>query len=59
MSRWTDQEIRVHMAHCVLALMMARLTEREAAGAGVAMRERALGPTLGGIEETVPLHKGE
>lgn len=59
MFHWTDQKIRVHVAHCVLALMTARLMVREAARAGVAMSVRQLLLTLAGIEETVLLYQGE
>ena len=59
MFHWTDQKIRVHVAHCVLALMTARLMVREVEGAGMAMSVRELLLTLGGIEETVLLYQGE
>jgi transposase len=59
MFHWTDHKIRVHVAHCVLALMTARLMAREAAGAGIRMSVRELLSTLGGIEETVLLYQGE
>jgi transposase len=59
MFHWTDSKIRAHVAHCVLALMTARLMVREAAGAGMAMSVRELLRTLGGIEETVLLYQGE
>jgi transposase len=59
MFHWTDQKIRVHTANCVLALMTARLMAREAAGAGMPMSVRELLNTLGGIEESVMLFKGE
>ena len=59
MFHWTDQKIRVHVAHCVLALMTARLMVREVEGAGMAMSVRELLSTLGGIEETVLLYQGE
>jgi len=59
MFHWTDQKIRVHVAHCVLALTTARLMVREAAGAGMPMSVRALLSTLGGIEESVMLFRGE
>ena len=59
MFHWTDQKIRVHVAHCVLALMTARLMVREAANAGMGMSVRELLSTLAGIEETVLLYQGE
>ena len=59
MFHWTDHKIRVHVAHCVLALMTARLMVREAAAAGMPMSVRELLSTLGGIEETVLLYQGE
>jgi transposase len=59
MFHWTDHKIRVHVAHCVLALMTARLMVREAAGAGIDMSVRELLSTLRGIEETVLLYQGE
>jgi transposase len=59
MFHWTDQKIRVHVAHCVLALMTARLMVREAAHVGIPMSVRELLSTLAGIEESVMLFKGE
>ena len=59
MFHWTDQKIRVHVTHCVLALMTARLMVREAAQAKMAMSVRELLATLGGIEETVLLYQGD
>ena len=59
MFHWTDHKIRVHVAHCVLALMTARLMVREAAHAGMRMSVRELLSTLAGIEESVMLFKGE
>ncbi len=59
MFHWTDQKIRVHVAHCVLALMTARLMVREAAHAGMHMSVREILSTLAGIEESVMLFKGE
>jgi transposase len=55
----TDQKIRVHVAHCVLALMTARPMAREAAHDGMHMSVRELLSTLGGIEESVMLFRGE
>jgi transposase len=51
MFHWTDQKIRVHVAHCVLALMTARLMVREADHAGMPMSVRELLSTLEGIED--------
>jgi transposase len=59
MFHWTDQKIRVHVAHCVLALMTSRLMVRQAAGAGMKMSVRELLGALGGIEESVMLFKGD
>jgi transposase len=59
MFHWTDQKIRVHVAHCVLALMTARLMVREAAHVGIQMSVREILSTLAGIEESVMLFKGE
>jgi transposase len=59
MFHWTDQKIRVHVAHCVLALMTARLMVREADHAGMQMSVRELLSTLAGIEESVMLFQGE
>jgi transposase len=59
MFHWTDQKIRVHVAHCVLALMTARLMVREADHAGIRMSVRELLSTLAGIEESVMLFQGE
>jgi transposase len=56
---WTDQKIRVHVAHCVLALMTARLMARQAANAGIPMSVRQLLGHLGGIEESVMFFRGE
>jgi transposase len=59
MFHWTDQKIRVHVAHCVLALMTARLMVREADHAGMRMSVREILSTLAGIEESVMLFQGE
>jgi transposase len=59
MFHWTDQKIRVHVAHCVFALMTARLMVREAAKDGMRMSVRELLSALAGIEETVMLYQGE
>jgi len=59
MFHWTDPKIRVHVTHCVLALMTARLMVREAAHANMTMSVRELLSTLAGIEETVLLYQGE
>jgi transposase len=55
----TDQKIRVHVAHCVLALMTARLMVREAANTGLPMSVRELLTRLAGIQETVLLYQGD
>jgi len=59
MFHWTDAKIRVHVTHCVLALMTARLMVRQAAQATLEMSVRELLSTLAGIEETVLLYQGE
>jgi len=59
MHHFTDSKIRVHVAYCVLALLLARLMVREADHAGLHMSVRELLGTLGGIEETVLLYQGE
>jgi transposase len=59
MFHWTDQKIRVHVAHCVVALMTARLMVREADHVGMRMSVRELHSTLAGIEESVMLFQGE
>ena len=59
MFHWTDQKIHVHVTHCVLALMTARLMVREAARADITMSVRELLSTLAGIEETVLLYQGD
>jgi len=59
MFHWTDQKIRVHSFHCVIALMVARLMRRETQRAGVSMSVAELLEALGGIEETVLLYQGE
>jgi transposase len=59
MFHFTDQKIRTHVAHCVLALMTARLMARETAHAGMPMSVRELLSRLAGIEETVLLYQGD
>jgi transposase len=59
MFHWTDQKIRVHVLYCVLALTVARLMCRETERAKIPMSVRALLSSLGGIEETLLLYKGE
>jgi len=56
---WTDHKIRVHVTHCVLALMTARLMVRQATQAAMPMSVRDLLATLAGIQETVLLYQGE
>jgi len=55
----TDQKIRVHVFHCVLALMVARLMSRETERAELPMSGRPRLSSLAGIEETVLLYQGE
>src|ERR1019366_2274112 len=52
MYHFTDSKIRVHVAYCVLALLIARLMVREADHAGLHMSVRQLLGALGGIEDT-------
>jgi transposase len=59
MHHFTDSKIRVHVAYCVLALLVARLMVREADHAGLHMSVRDLLGTLAGIQETVLLYQGE
>jgi len=59
MHHFTDSKIRVHVAYCVLALLVARLMVREADHAGLHMSVRDLLDTLAGIQETVLLYQGE
>jgi transposase len=63
MHHFTDSKIRVHVAYCVLALLVAllvaRLMVREADHAGLHMSVRELLDTLAGIQETVLLYQGE
>jgi transposase len=59
MFHFTESKIRVHVFHCVLALMAARLMVREADRAGMHMSVRALLSSLSGVEETVLLYQGE
>jgi len=59
MHHFTDSKIRVHVAYCVLALLVARLMIREADHAGLHMSVRELLSTLAGIQETVLLYQGE
>ncbi|MGH9023999.1 MAG: IS1634 family transposase, partial [Acidimicrobiia bacterium] len=56
MFHWTDQKIRVHAFYCVLALTVARLMCRSAAGAGHPMSVRQLLGALAGIQETVLIY---
>ena len=59
MFHWTDSKIRVHVFYCVLALAIAHLMRRQAAGAGIGMSVRELLATLAGIQETVLLYPGQ
>lgn len=53
MHHWTDHNIRIHVFTCVLALTVAHLMRRQAAGAGECMSVRELLGHLVGIQETV------
>jgi transposase len=59
MFHWTEQKIRVHVLYCVLALAVARLMVRQAAGAGLHLSVRELLGHLAGIQETVLLYANE
>ena len=59
MFHWTEQKIRVHAFYCVLALSVARLMVRQAAGTGLHLSVRELLGHLAGIEETVLLYASE
>jgi transposase len=59
MHHWTDQNIRVHVFYCVLALTISRLMRRQAAQAGLAMSVRELLDSLAGIQETILLYPSE
>lgn len=52
---WTDQKIRVHIAVCVMALLLASLLYREARQAGYDQGFDALMETLAGIRGVVDL----
>jgi transposase len=56
MHHWTDHHIRVHTFTCVLALQLAHLMRRHAAGHGLTLSVRELLDTLAGIEETVLIY---
>ncbi|HZD68390.1 MAG TPA: hypothetical protein VFA45_05580 [Actinomycetes bacterium] len=56
MHHWTDQEIRIHVFYCVLALAIAHLLRRLADHAGLHLSVRQLLATLAGIQETVLLY---
>ena len=53
MFHWTDPKIRVHLAICVMALMVASLVHREARKGGFENDFDALMETLGGIRGVV------
>ena len=55
MFHWTDPKIRVHLAICVMALMVASLVHREARKGGFENGFDALMETLGGIRGVVDL----
>ena len=55
MFHWTDQKIRVHLAVCVMSLMVASLLHRQARQGGFAQGFDALLETLGGIRGVVDL----
>jgi hypothetical protein len=56
MRHWTDQKIRVHVFHTVLALTIAHLMRRTAEHAGLHLSVRELIGELSGIGETVLLY---
>ncbi len=55
MFHWTDQKIRVHLAVCVMALMVASLMHRRARKVGFDQGFGALLETLQGIRGVVGL----
>jgi transposase len=56
MHHWTEHNIRVHTFTCVLALQIAHLMRRQAAGAGLHLSVRELLGQLAGIGETVLIY---
>ncbi len=58
MHHHTDAQIRVHVFCCVIALITAHLTRRQAAHAGLQLSVRALLDALAGIQQTVLLYPG-
>lgn len=59
MFHWTDHKVRVHMLTCVLALTTAHLMQRQAKQAGIDSSVRELLATLGAIQETVLVYRGD
>ena len=55
MFHWTDQKIRVHLAICVMALLLASLLHRQARNGGFEQGFDALLETLAGIRGVVDL----
>ena len=56
MHHWTDNNIRVHVFYCVLALAVAHLMRRHADHAGLHLSVRELLDQLAGIQETVLIY---
>ena len=59
MHHWTENNIRVHIFYCVLALTIAHLMRRHADQHGHHLSVRALLDALAGIQETVLLYPSE
>ena len=59
MFHWTDHKVRVHMLTCVLALTTAQLMRRQTKQAGIDISVRELLATLGAIQETVLVYRGQ
>ena len=53
MYHWTDSKIQVHAFHCVLALLLTSLLQRELARRGEERSVNSILEQLGGIQETL------
>jgi transposase len=56
MQHWTDQKIRVHAFHCVLALLLVSLLQRQLAQQGIDLSIPRLLQRLSDIEETAVVY---
>ncbi len=56
MQHWTDQKIRVHAFHCVLALLLVSLLQRQLAQQGIDLSIPRLLKRLADIEETAVVY---